>query len=39
MPSRLAMPSKIAEVYFDFDWDKRKVWKIGHVDRQVPRRT
>ena len=28
MPSRLAMPSEIAEVYFDFDWDKRKVWAL-----------
>ena len=28
MPSRIRMPAEIAEVYFDFDWDKRKVWAL-----------
>lgn len=32
------MPAEIAEVYFDFDWDKRKVWALDvepeNIDRE-----
>ena len=29
MPSRLPMPPAIADVYFDFDWDRRAVWALN----------
>ena len=39
MPSCLPMPPEIVEVYFDFDWDRRKVWALDIepeiIDREL----
>jgi len=28
MPTRIPFPPEIAEVYFDFDWDREAVWAL-----------
>lgn len=38
MPSCLAMPPSIAEVYLDFDWDRRQVWAMDIRAEIVERR-
>ncbi|MCA9575452.1 MAG: hypothetical protein KC668_08445 [Myxococcales bacterium] len=37
MPSKLLMPPDIAELYFDFDWDRRKVWALSITPEPLPR--
>ncbi len=32
------MPAEIAEVYFDFDWDKRKIWALDIAPEAIDRK-
>jgi hypothetical protein len=36
--SALPMPPEIAHVYFEFDWDKRKVWALDVAPQLIDRR-